>query len=99
MGPLPPSNGFIYLLTCVDCFTRAAKAITMADITAETVANTFVAGWVVRFGVPFVISTDRGGHFQSQFWQQLVWLLEPNEFGQPPIIPLQTVCWNDSIAN
>ena len=42
---------------------------------AEIVANTFVAGWVEQFRVPSVITTDRGGQFQSCFWQQLVWLL------------------------
>ena len=58
VGPLPRSNGFTYLLTCMDCFTRYPEAILIADITAETVANTFVAGWVARFGVSSVVTTD-----------------------------------------
>ena len=74
VGPLPPSNGFTYLLTCVDRFTRWPEAIPIADIMAETVANAFVAGWGAQFGVPSIITTDRGGQFQSHLWQQLAWL-------------------------
>ena len=77
VGPLPPSNGFtyMYLLTCVDRFTCWPETIPIADIMAETVTNTFVAGWVAQFGVPSVITTDRRGQFQSHLWQQLVRLL------------------------
>ena len=47
----------------MDHYTRWPEAIPIADIMAETVANAFVAGWVLRFGVPFVLTTDRGGQF------------------------------------
>ena len=75
VGPLPLSNGFTYLLTCVDHFTRWTEAIPKADFMAETVVNVFVAGWVARFGVPSIITTDRGSQFQSHLWQHLVRLL------------------------
>ena len=44
VGPLPYSDGFKYLLTCVDRFTRWPEAI------AETVADAFFSGWVARSG-------------------------------------------------
>ena len=58
-----------HLLTCVDRFTCWLEAILIADITAETVANTFIVGWVGRVGVPSTITTDRGEQFQSHLWQ------------------------------
>jgi transposase InsO family protein len=47
----------------------------MCDITADTVALTFVSGWVARFGVPSTVTTDRGCQFGSQLWKSLTQLL------------------------
>ena len=65
VGPLPPSRGYTYLLTCVDRFTRWPEAFPHSSITAEAVAQTFICGWVARFGVPSTITTDHGHQFES----------------------------------
>ena len=75
VGPLPPSAGDQYLLTCVDRFTRWVEALPIPDIRAETVARAFVAGWVARFGVPSCVTTDRGAQFESGLWRELSRLL------------------------
>ena len=75
VGPFPPSNGFRYILTGIDWFTRWPEAIPITEITAETVARAFVSSWIACFAIPSTISTDRGRQFDSCLWNELMQLL------------------------
>lgn len=72
VGPLAPSKGHRYLLTCIDRYTRWCVALPMVDCTAETVARTFLHGWVASFGPPIIIITDQGVQFESHLWKELL---------------------------
>ena len=75
VGPLPYSNGFSYLLTVVDRFSRWPVAIPMKGITAEECAQSLLTGWIQYYGVPSSIVTDRGRQFTSSLWENLCILL------------------------
>ncbi|BHF66831.1 hypothetical protein SprV_0200985400 [Sparganum proliferum] len=72
VGPLPPSNGFTYLLTCVDRYTRWAEATPLPNTQAEAIVKAFVSRWVAMFGAPSTVTTDRGAQFESALFQTLL---------------------------
>ncbi|BHF57589.1 hypothetical protein SprV_0100053100 [Sparganum proliferum] len=72
VGPLPPSNGYTHLLTCVDRYTRWPEAIPLPNVQAETIVKAFVSRWVSIFGAPSMITTDRGAQFESTLFQTLL---------------------------
>ena len=75
VGPLPESQGFTYLLTIVDRFTRWPEAIPLIDISAATCARAFLYHWVYRHGVPSTLTSDRGRQFVSDLWTKTASLL------------------------
>jgi IS30 family transposase len=71
VGPMALSNGFMYMLTAVDRFTRWPIAIPIPDKAATMVARAFLSGWVANFGMPTDVSSDRGTEFTNQLWWDL----------------------------
>jgi transposase InsO family protein len=71
VGPLPQSAGFSYLFTIVDRTTRWPEAVPLSGIAAADCAAALFSGWIQRFGVPSVITSDRGAQFTSSLWNAL----------------------------
>lgn len=51
------------------------EAISIKDISADTVIAAFYSQWISRFGAPFTVTTDRGSQFESQLFKALTNLL------------------------
>ena len=75
VGPLGPSEGYSYIFTMIDRFTRWPEAVPIREPTAEAIARVFLNTWVARFGVPSVVMTDQGRQFESYLWRDLMRLL------------------------
>lgn len=74
-SPLNDSQGYKYLCTFTDRTTHWIEAIPLKEISAETVAKTFVEQWVCRYGVPIRLTTDRGPQYTSALFEQVTNLL------------------------
>ena len=69
VGPLPPSKGCMYLLTCINHFTRWPEPIPITSATAESVSQ------ASQFGISSTVTTDHGRQFKSTLWTHLMQLL------------------------
>ena len=68
VGPFPRDQGMKYLLTMVDRTTRWPEVVAIEDTTADTILQAFHRVWIARFGIPKVITSDRGAQFTSTAW-------------------------------
>ena len=76
LGPLPTSNGCLYILLTGDHFNKWYEAIPLPDQTAATTSDALLKRWICRFGCPYSIHTDRGTNFESQLFANLLKKLE-----------------------
>jgi len=52
----------------IDRTTRWPEAVPLSSISAESCVRAFISTWVSRFGVPAVLTSDRGSQFTSSVW-------------------------------
>ena len=63
--PLPASEGFTHLFTVIDRTTRWAEAIPLQSTSVAACVCALFHGWIARFGVQAVMTSDWGAQFTS----------------------------------
>ena len=76
VGPLHSSHGFTYLFTCINRSTRWPEAIPLTGVSVAEYASSMFHRWISRFGIPAVITSDRGAQFTSSLWSTICSLLK-----------------------
>ena len=75
-GPHPRSRrGSVFIVTCVDPFTKWAEAFPVPNKEAATVARVVVEQVICRYGVPIAILTDGGKEVDGQLMAEVCRLL------------------------
>ena len=88
VGPLPETvNGYKYIMTVQDMFTRFVQAFPIPNKEAETCANVLIDRQICLFGCPGEIHTDQGKEFHNKLWAQLMDRLEIRKTTTPTYNP------------
>ena len=66
VGPLPKSEGYEYLLVCIDRFSRWVEGFPCRRATADAVAKALYTHILPRWGFPLQIDSDQGSHFTGR---------------------------------
>ena len=76
-GPHPRSRrGSVYILTCVDPFTKWAEAFAVPNKEATTLARVVVEQVICRLGTPLSIVTDRARELDGELMREICRLLD-----------------------
>ncbi|GBN69221.1 Transposon Ty3-G Gag-Pol polyprotein [Araneus ventricosus] len=88
VGPLPPSEGQIYLLTIIDRFSRLPEAIPVPDMRAKTTCRAIFDTWISRFGCPSVVTSDQGSQLRSSMFVEFTRMLGTQKIKTTPYHPI-----------
>jgi hypothetical protein len=72
VGPLPSSKGFKHILVAVDYVSKWVKAIPTINADSKVVCKFFKSVIFPRFGVPRVVISDGGAHFNNEQLEKLL---------------------------
>ena len=71
-GPHPKSDrSHVYILTCIDSFTKLAEAFPLRNKEPETIAKVLVEQVFTRFGVTLSILSDQGKEVDGKVMQEV----------------------------
>jgi hypothetical protein len=79
VGPLTRCEGKNMLLTVIDRWTSWPEAFPLSvsgeAASAQACAKHLINQWIPRFGVPDVVTSDRGSQFTSELWASMCRLM------------------------
>ena len=84
-GPHVSSQGYMYIHTACDAFTRYVVAAPLQNKTAISAARALVSEVILKFGIPRSILSDLGRKFQNELWDEICRLLGIAACAQRPI--------------
>jgi len=87
-GPHTRSRrGHVYILTCIDPFTKWVEAFPIRNKEAETVAKVLVEQVFCRFGVPVALLSDQGKEVDGNVMREICHLLDIDKLRTTPYKP------------
>jgi transposase InsO family protein len=87
-GPHPTSHdGFVWILTLQDHFSKWVEAYPLRRHTAPIVARTLFDKVFTRFGCPLQILSDQGPEFESALFKELCRLMQVDKIRTSPYHP------------
>ena len=97
-GPHPRSRrGSVYIVTCVDPFSKWAEDFPVPIKEALTIARVLVEQVMCRFGTPTAGISDRGREVDGRLMAEICRLLDIDKMRTRRIIPAVTVPWKGSM--
>lgn len=72
---LPLKNGYKFVLTIIDRFSRWPEAIPLQEASSESVITAFINIWIARFGIPKFVTTDNATIFCSATWSRFMFTI------------------------
>jgi len=87
-GPHPKStNGHIWILTCMDSFTKWVEAFLLRSKEAEPIAKILVEQVFSRFGIPLSILSDQGKEVDGRIMREVCRLFGVEKLRTTPYKP------------
>lgn len=72
VGPLPSSNGYKHILVAVDYVSKWVEVVPTVHADSKSVCKLFRQVIFPRFGIPRVVISDGGAHFNNKQFESLV---------------------------
>ena len=88
VGPLPTTpDGYRYVLTMQDNFSRHVSAVPLKTKEAVEVARNLIDRYIAVYGCPLQVHSDNGTEFKNKVWGEVMKKLRVQQTFTPPYNP------------